>query len=232
MYCVNCGKKIEKDYKFCPKCGTKVKIVHDLYDDIKSYVEKKDTISVSELKTKFDLNQVKASEYMDLLEKENLVGPSNGRKPRDVLKTKCEKNENIFTKDILDTEDTTQLYEKDDIKNNTFMALLSYLSFLVFIPYFSNNSKYVRYHAIQGMNLFILWCIYSILNNVLSLVKIDKIITVGNFRAARLVTPWFISYPMNIIGILFGICSVIGIIYVCEGRAKELPIIGKIKIVK
>lgn len=234
MYCVNCGKKLESSYKFCPKCGAKVSIEHDLYEDIISYVEKMDTISVTQLKDKFNLSQVKASEYINKLESDNIVGPSNGRKPREVLKkSKEERKDNIFTNDILDTEDTTELYEKEDIKNNTFMALLSYVSFLVFIPYFANNnSKYVKYHAIQGMNLFILWCVYAILNNLLSLIKVDRIITVGDFRAARLVTPWFISYPMYVIGVLFGICSVIGIIYVCEGKAKELPLIGKVKIVK
>ena len=24
MYCVNCGNKLEENYKFCPKCGNKV----------------------------------------------------------------------------------------------------------------------------------------------------------------------------------------------------------------
>ena len=233
MYCINCGNKLDEEFKFCPNCGKKVKVLDDLYVEIKKYVCSKENISVKELKDKFGLNQVKASSYMDRLEKDNIIGPSNGRKPREVLKKEKQKQENVFTKDIFDTPDYTSDYDSDDIKNNTFLGILSYINFLVLIPYFyNNNSKFVKYHSTQGMNLFIIWVIYAFLRNMAYLIKVENLVVVGEFKAVRLVTPWFITYPFDVIGVLIAIISIIGIIYVCEGKAKELPLINKIKIIK
>ena len=41
--------------------------------------------------------------------------------------------------------------------NETLMGVLSYLGLLALIPYFSKGqSSFVRFHALQGMNLFLL----------------------------------------------------------------------------
>ena len=56
----------------------------------------------------------------------------------------------------LNIKDETSNFDEKDIKDNKVMGVLSYCSFLVLIPYFSNkDSKYVEYHASQGMNLLI-----------------------------------------------------------------------------
>ena len=46
------------------------------------------------------------------------------------------------------------------------------------------------------------------------------------------ITPWWVIWPLNIIGILILVIAVIGILNVINGKAKELPIINKIKIIK
>ena len=73
---------------------------------------------------------------------------------------------------------------------------------------------------------------YAFLRNMAYLIKVENLVVVGEFKAVRLVTPWFITYPFDVIGVLIAIISIIGIIYVCEGKAKELPLINKIKIIK
>ena len=58
------------------------------------------------------------------------------------------------------------------------------------------------------------------------------VLDLGTMRGIRMVTPFWISFPMAIIGLVIIVITVIGIVYACEGKAKELPIINKIKIIK
>jgi len=225
MFCSNCGKKLEDKYKYCPKCGKKIEKDEDevLYEEVLKYVKESGNTTISSVQKEFKISYAKASKLINKIK-------SNDVKEKEVVN---DSKENIFKKDIFDTEDTTSEYDKDDIKNNTFLAILSYLGPLALIPYFVNtDSKFVKYHSIQGMNLLIIWLIYTILNNLLSLIKVREMLNFTTFKASRLVTPIWITFPLNLLGVGIGILSIIGIIYVCEGKAKELPIIGKLKIIK
>ena len=46
------------------------------------------------------------------------------------------------------------------------------------------------------------------------------------------VVPWWINVPIDLIELMFGVLSIVGLIYACQGKAKELPILGKVKIIK
>ncbi len=98
--------------------------------------------------------------------------------------------------------------EKEDGK---VMAILSYISLLSLIPYFTEKeNKWVRFHAIQGVNLLIIEAIFMV---------IGMIPLLG----------WVIKWIGNIIVIIL---SIIGIVNVCNGETKELPIVGGIKFIK
>ena len=57
---------------------------------------------------------------------------------------------------LLEREDHTDAYRKEDIEGNTLFAVLSYLGILCLIPVFSGKeSPYVRFHANQGLVLFL-----------------------------------------------------------------------------
>lgn len=134
---------------------------------------------------------------------------------------------------IMDTPDSTDKFTKKDVKDNMGFALISYLGILVLIPYFlGKSSKFVQYHAKQGMNLLIVWALYMVVYNLFGLIKISKSVTYFGYIGSYKVTPWWINTPLNIVGILISLIVVIGIVNVCQGKAKELPIIGKLKIVK
>lgn len=135
---------------------------------------------------------------------------------------------------VLDTKDTTSNFTNKDIKDNYGFALISYLGIFAFIPYFlGKSSKFVQYHAKQGMNLLIVWGAYIILYNLLGLIKIGKTVTyLGHTYVTYEASPWWIDFPMVVVGILISTIAITGIVYVCQGKAKELPIIGKLKIVK
>ena len=45
-------------------------------------------------------------------------------------------------------------------------------------------------------------------------------------------TTWWITLPLSIIGLIISIIAIIGLINAANGRAKELPIVNKFKIIK
>ena len=107
------------------------------------------------------------------------------------------------------TKDTTDQFDKDDIEKNKAMGLLAYILF--FIPLLAaKDSPFARYHANQGLVLFL--C--GLISSVLWIIPI---------------LGWIIA---PILSIVITILAVIGIINALNGKAKELPIIGKFKILK
>ena len=107
------------------------------------------------------------------------------------------------------TADITEQFDKDDIEKNKVMGLLAYILF--FIPLLAaKDSPFARYHANQGLVLFLA----AILSSVILLIPI---------------LGWIIA---PILSIVITVLAVIGIINALNGKAKELPIIGKFKILK
>ena len=96
-----------------------------------------------------------------------------------------------------------------DVSANKVMAILAYLGILVLIPLFAaKESKFARFHVNQGLILFI--C---------SLVSyfIGKIPGLG-----------FLMWILNVAIFIF---AILGIINAAKGEAKELPVIGKYRII-
>lgn len=163
------------------------------------------------------------------------------KKKKSSKKTSNINQDEIFNKigdnleKILDTEDTSKDYTKKDKDDNKGLALLSYIGPLALIPYFYNKgSKYVKYHAIQGMNLLIVWICYIIVSSLLSLIKITKSCDsyLGIFTNCTKVTPWWIKFPVDVIGLFLFALSVIGVVYALTGVAKKLPIIDRVTLFK
>ena len=121
-----------------------------------------------------------------------------------------------------DTADTTSEFDKADIEQNKGMAVLAYFGPLVLIPILAaKNSKFARYHSNQGLALLLAAVVYSIAYGILS-----TIIYAISWRLG------FIVSILSLVSILFTVLAVIGIINAVNGRAKELPIIGKFKLLK
>lgn len=105
--------------------------------------------------------------------------------------------------------DTTALYDSADIEKNKLMAALAYVLFL--IPLLAaKDSPFAKYHTNQGLILFIAGIICSML----------------------LIIPiigWILA---PIISIAITVLAVMGIINALGGKTKDLPIIGKYRILK
>lgn len=120
--------------------------------------------------------------------------------------------------ELNNTADTTSEFSQEDIEQNKVMAILAYLSWLVLIPIFAaKESKFARYHVNQGLVLAIVeivnWVVFGILGKIPVLGLIFVLIE------------WLIS-------IVCFVFAILGIVNAANGKAKELPIIGKFKIFK
>jgi uncharacterized membrane protein len=121
------------------------------------------------------------------------------------------------------TNDFSGEYRPEDIAQNKVMAVLSYFSILVLIPIFgAKNSPYARFHANQGLLLWIAGMAAGLVYNVLALL-LQLILGQGIFILQFL---WFA------ICIAMMVFSIMGIINAVKGRAKELPLIGKLRLLK
>ncbi len=120
------------------------------------------------------------------------------------------------------TADTTAEFDATDINANKAMAILAYFGPLVLIPILAaKESKFARYHSNQGLVLLIAAIAYGIAYNIIS--------------AIILAISWRLYFVVSIIGlvsIVISVLAIIGIINAATGKAKELPLIGKFKILK
>lgn len=120
--------------------------------------------------------------------------------------------------DLNNTADTTAEYDAQDIRNNKAMAILAYLSWLVLIPLFAaRESKFARFHCNQGI--------------VLAVAEIIAVIVLSILDGLPLIG-WIFSIAGSLLGLVCFLFAVLGIINAANGKAKELPIIGKFKILK
>ena len=126
-----------------------------------------------------------------------------------------------------DTADNTADFDQMDIEQNKVMAILAYI--LVLIPILAApNSKFARYHSNQGLILLIAVIGWAIAETI-----VTAILRVVLWSGAGLWSIYALcSTILNLIYIVFTVLAVIGIINVVNGRVKELPVIGKYKILK
>ena len=120
---------------------------------------------------------------------------------------------------LTDTADTTNEHDPQDIEKNKLMGILAYLGILVLIPLFAaKESKFARFHTNQGLILCICGIILYLICRILLAISWKLAALVGIFL-------WIIEVALLIL-------AIIGIINVVKGRAKELPLVGKYRILK
>lgn len=121
-------------------------------------------------------------------------------------------NAQNFVNNMMNTNDTTSQFDPQDINDNKGMSVLAYIGFLFLVPLLAcPNSKFARYHTNQGLVLFLL-------EFALGLIPIAGLIIGGLLSAVG--------------GIFTLVLMIMGIINAAQGQAKELPLIGKITLLK
>lgn len=121
------------------------------------------------------------------------------------------------------TADTTAEFDPQDIEQNKVMGVLAYLSWLVLIPILAApQSKFARYHANQGLVLAIVEIGWLIVSMILGFI----------FGLISWYLGMILGTLLNLVNIVFLVFAILGIVNAAQGKAKELPIIGKIRLLK
>ncbi|MBQ1950561.1 MAG: zinc-ribbon domain-containing protein [Clostridia bacterium] len=108
-------------------------------------------------------------------------------------------------------------FDPADIAQAKPTAWLAYFGILFLVPLLAcKNSPYARFHANQGLALFILDLAWTILcETVIEMLDITLLSTLA-----------------ELVGLVFLALAIVGIVQVCQGRAKKLPIIGNWQLLK
>ena len=122
---------------------------------------------------------------------------------------------------ILDTEDKTSGCTREDVEKNKIFGVLAYLWILFFIPLVvCPDSKFGKFHANQGLVLFLFGIVGSAVIGIITMVfALIGLGIVGVILA-------------SIFGLLDVLLVVLGIVNAATGKAKALPIIGGISLIK
>ena len=115
--------------------------------------------------------------------------------------------------------DYTAQYDTNDIQQNKLMAVLAYIGFLFLVPLLAApQSPYARFHTNQGLVLFIVEAILGTVASICLLIPFLGGIVGG-----------IVSAVASLLSFIF---MILGIVNAATGKVKELPIIGKIRIIK
>jgi uncharacterized membrane protein len=101
--------------------------------------------------------------------------------------------------------------ELKDAEDNKVMGILAYIIF--FIPLLAaKDSKFAKYHANQGLLLFLAGLIINTVGTIIPIIG------------------WFIIIPLGNLAVV--ILAILGIINAAKGEMKQLPIIGNYTLIK
>ena len=128
-------------------------------------------------------------------------------------------NAQNFVNNMMNTNDTTSQFDPQDINDNKGMSVLAYIGILFLIPLLAcPNSRFARFHTNQGLVLFLLGLAASLVTGIITIIPF-----VG----------WVLGPILGIAVYIFElVLMIMGIINSAQGQAKELPLIGKIILLK
>lgn len=111
-----------------------------------------------------------------------------------------------------------QAAPESDAEKNKFMGIIAYFWILWLVPILAaKESPFARFHANQGLVLWIAGVAVNIVSSILSIIPVIGII---------------FSILAGIVSIGCLVLAILGIISAAKGEMKPLPLIGGIKILK
>ncbi len=220
-FCYKCGTEISEGDALCPSCGTAQKTAAQAAPAPAPAPQPQPQPQVQQ-------PQAQYQQYNGQQQQQAKSAPQTDYVK--MLKEFWDKVVSWFKKE-LDTEDHSAMLDPRDVNENKVFGIFAYLGLFVLIPMFAapKNSKFSRYHANQGLLLLICNAAYSIISALLRLIKVP-VRVYG--RVIGYSTPLALNIVLWILALPFLALAVLGIINVVKGRCKDLPFIGKFKILK
>lgn len=120
---------------------------------------------------------------------------------------------------ILHPEDETDLFDPTDMATNKANAIFASFPVLFWIPLVAcKDSQYGKFCANQGLILFVLGVVLNVVQTILG-----KILWMIPFIGNLLLTVLGI-----LIAIIEGSCFLLLLISACQGKARRIPLIGRL----
>ncbi len=152
----------------------------------------------------------------------NVVTPSNNQGPDN-----ADKIINAV-EGIVNTQDHKNEFTVDEIKKFKASCMVSYIPLVSLYFVVSNKVKqsvYLKFHVNQGLLITILWVIVFFISSILK-----SLFTTNSLL--RNSTPGWVSLISYILYCICFVLTIFGIINTYNDSSKELPLLGKIKLLK
>ncbi|MCQ4022697.1 MULTISPECIES: zinc ribbon domain-containing protein [unclassified Ruminococcus] len=205
LICPKCGTELNDGVVYCSKCGTNV--THQ-----------------SQPNGAAQNNTAQQNPFQNSAQ-QNYNGTTSDKFKAGV-NSAVNKTKTFF----FNTADETSMQDVSDVQENKILALVSYLGYFFFIPMIVKPySRYLRFHGNQGLTL----CLYLVAVSILNTVLTSIIGIAGYSGIGALIAVTIINSIISII--LYGsfvLLAAIGIYNAVKGFARELPVIGKIRILR
>ena len=141
---------------------------------------------------------------------------------REKLKDKIK----VFMSSIKDYTDSFSL---EEIESGKALSIVSYL--IPLVPFIlSKKNNYVKFHTLNGMNILFTYLIFLIIKRTLSYIFVTPCDLVSGLKC--IILPISLRIFFAFINMLFSFIVLYGVLNVCNNKAKEIPIISKIKLFK
>ncbi len=118
-----------------------------------------------------------------------------------------------------------------DVQDNKIMGVLAYI--LAPIPWFAApNSRFARFHAREGMKVFIAEMALVLLNIIFSFIQIPHTEYILGIPVEVTSTPWVLSLLLWLVSIPVAVLAIMGIVSASQGKFKAPPFLDKIPLFK
>ena len=125
--------------------------------------------------------------------------------------------------DFTNTADFSSECDAKDIADNKVLSIFAYIGILFLVPLLAApNSKFARFHTNQGLILF--------LGEIVCFTAVRILVRI--FRWIFTPIGVILEIVQGLVWIVVLAFAIIGIVNAAQGKCKELPIIGSIRIIK
>jgi uncharacterized membrane protein len=123
-------------------------------------------------------------------------------------------------------------FDKQEIEAGKGMAVLSYI--IALVPYFAEKKNgYARFHAVQGMNILLIAVIYWVAYSIILAIVTAMVCASSPLAClSGLGSIGVVSTILWLVGLAICALDIVGLVYAATGKAKEVPLLGKVKIIR
>lgn len=127
------------------------------------------------------------------------------------------------------TKDYTDTFSLEEIESGKALSIVSYL--IPLVPFIlSKKNNYVRFHTLNGMNILFTYLIFLIIKRTLSYIFGTPCDLVSGLKC--IILPISLRIFFAFVNMIFSFIVLYGLLNVCNNKAKEIPVVSKIKLFK